>query len=171
MKMARIKLPADIREITAEQYNQLSDLAERELLSNNSKVPKKCKGKKEGDENFKRLKESVYNKYKNKPVVFNEKRFDSKKEYLRYVELLEMQDRKEITGLDTQTIFSLVPKSEMFGEVKYRADFTYYDKHGNYVVEDVKPFNRRTGKFLLTPVYELKKKLMYHRHKIIIKEY
>ena len=69
------------------------------------------------------------------------------------------------------TIFSLVPKNDRFGEVKYRADFTYYDKHGNYVVEDVKPYNKRTGKFLLTPVYELKKKLMYHFKKIIIKEY
>jgi hypothetical protein len=105
------------------------------------------------------------NKYKNKKVVYKDMKFDSKKEYLRYLVLEDMQRKGEISGLQTQVPFVLVPPFQLnnikYKGMRYIADFVY-KKDGKTVVEDVKGMK--------TDVYKIKKKLMAYMHKIEIKE-
>lgn len=108
------------------------------------------------------------NKYKNKKVVYKDMKFDSKKEYLRYLALEDMQRKGEISGLQTQVPFVLVPPFQLNGKkykgMKYLADFVY-KKDGKTIVEDVKP-----SATFQTDVYKIKRKLMAYIHKIEIKE-
>lgn len=110
--------------------------------------------------------------------------FDSTKEYERYLYLMELQKRGEISGLQRQVAYELLPKiyraKEVVGvrrtktvqvleqrKVTYHADFVYYDeKNQELVVEDVKSSPK-----VVTPEYKLKKKMMYYFHGIKIKEY
>ena len=107
-------------------------------------------------------------KYKNKKVVYKDIKFDSKKEYIRYLVLEDMQRKGEISELQTQVPFVLVPPFELNGKkykgTKYIADFVY-KKDGKTIVEDVKP-----SASFQTDVYKIKKKLMAYMHKIEIKE-
>lgn len=107
-------------------------------------------------------------KYGNKKVTVEGKTFDSKREATRYLELLMMQKNGEITGLDTQVPFELLPVqrdtvTNKVAEraVKYVADFVYY-KDGEKVVEDTKGYK--------TPDYILKRKMMLYFHGIRIRE-
>lgn len=104
-------------------------------------------------------------KYKNKKVVYKDMKFDSKKEYLRYLVLEDMQRKGEINGLRTQVPFVLVPPFQLNGKkykgIRYIADFVY-KKDEKVIVEDVKGIK--------TDVYKIKKKLMAYMHKIEIKE-
>ena len=108
------------------------------------------------------------NKYHNKRVQTPYGRFDSQKEYKRFLVLKDMQERGEISGLELQPSFLLIPKqTDKNGKVveratRYRADFAYLDKTGRYVVEDVKGER--------TTAYIMKRKLMLERHGIRIKE-
>jgi len=106
------------------------------------------------------LKES---KYHNKRVTVDGITFDSVKEASRWQELRLMERAGEITLLARQVKIELVPKSNLFRAVYYVADFVYVDKRtGKTVYEDVKGVR--------TDVYKLKKKLLYWRHGIEIKE-
>ena len=89
--------------------------------------------------------------------------FDSKHERDRYVELTLLEKAKVIQDLKTQVSFPLIPKTKYGREIKYVADFTYYE-NGELVVEDTKsPITK-------TPVYRLKKRLMAEKYDIEIKE-
>ena len=81
----------------------------------------------------------------------------------RYVELTLLEKAKAIQDLKTQVSFPLIPKSKYGREIKYVADFTYYED-GNLVVEDTKSPATKT------PVYRLKKRLMAEKYNIVIKE-
>jgi len=106
------------------------------------------------------LKES---KYHNKRVTVDGITFDSVKEARRWQELRLMERAGEITLLARQVKIELVPKNNLFRAVYYVADFVYVDKRtGKTVYEDVKGVR--------TDVYKLKKKLLYWRHGIEIKE-
>ena len=87
--------------------------------------------------------------------------FDSKKEANRYCELKLLEKAKAIQDLRCQVAFPLVKKSEFGKEIKYVADFVYYD-NGHLVVEDTKGYR--------TDVYKLKKRLMAEYYGIKIKE-
>ena len=100
-------------------------------------------------------------KYGNKKVSIDGKKFDSKAEGARYVELKRLQEGGVISGLKTQEAFALLVNGVLV--CKYLADFVYVDVDGNRVVEDVKGGP-------VTPVYTLKKKLMKAIHGIEIKE-
>ncbi len=100
-------------------------------------------------------------KYGNKKVTIDGKKFDSKAEGARYVELKRLQEGGVISGLKTQEEFALPVNGALI--CKYRADFIYLDSDGNLVVEDVKGGP-------VTPVYTLKKKLMKAIHGIEIQE-
>jgi len=104
-------------------------------------------------------------KYRNKKVFYKNMKFDSKKEYLRYLVLEDMQRKGEISGLQMQVPFVLVPSFQLnnvkYKSIKYIADFVY-EKDGKIVVEDVKGMR--------TDVYKIKKKLMAYINKIEIKE-
>lgn len=109
------------------------------------------------------------NKYKNVKFLG----FDSKKEYYRYNELKLLEKSGEISGLQTQVTYELIPsqwetvngkKRCVEHAVKYIADFQYVDKNGDLVVEDTK------SSITKTPGYVIKRKLMLHVHGIKIKE-
>jgi len=102
-------------------------------------------------------------KYHNRRVTVDGISFQSVKEASRWQELRLMERAGEITLLARQVKIELVPKSNLFRAVYYVADFVYYDKRtGKTVYEDVKGVR--------TDVYKLKKKLLYWRHGIEIKE-
>lgn len=119
-----------------------------------------------------------YHKYKAKKVKYNNETFDSKKEFERYLELLDLQKKGEIYDLKRQVEYELIPAQ--YGEptytktgkekkgkiiergVKYIADFVYKDQDNNVIVEDVKGIK--------TKEYIIKRKLMLYLLKIKIKE-
>ena len=109
--------------------------------------------------------------------------FDSRKEALRWDELLLLQRAGKISDLQRQVEFVLIPAQyetvERYGKkgqplkdglkcveraAIYTADFVYTDKNGNKVVEDTK------SKATRTEAYVLRRKLMYYMFKIKIKE-
>ena len=110
------------------------------------------------------------NKYRNKKVVIDGIKFDSKKEAIRYQELKLMEDTDYIKDLELQKKFELIPKYEINGRkvraMNYICDFYYFDILNNkYVVEDVKP-----SKNFQTEVYKIKKKIFMYKYKKEITE-
>ena len=106
-------------------------------------------------------------KYHNRKTYVGEIQFDSNHEAKRYVELSLMERAGEIRDLKLQVPFELIPemrdeKNRVIRKTVYIADFTYYDRDGNFIVEDAKGVR--------TEAYRIKKKLMYWRHKIKIRE-
>ena len=102
-------------------------------------------------------------KYNNKKTIADGMEFDSTHEAVRYGELKLLQKADEITALQTQVWFLLEPKSDKNQASYYIADFTYYDlKRKKFVVEDAKGVK--------TAAYILKKKAMYNKYGIDVKE-
>ena len=99
-------------------------------------------------------------KYGNKKVMIGGKKFDSKAEGARYVELRRLQEGGVITGLKCQEAFALPVNGVMI--CKYIADFVYFDCNGARIVEDVKGVRTRD--------YIIKAKLMKAIHGIEIQE-
>lgn len=119
------------------------------------------------------------NKYGSRKVVVDGMTFDSKKEARRYQELLLLEKAGEITGLQCQVKYKLLPaqyekvwkpRKKAFENGKcieracnYIADFVYTDvKTGMTVVEDTKGFK--------TKDYVIKRKLLLFFYGIRIKE-
>ncbi len=100
-------------------------------------------------------------KYHAKKTVVDGITFDSKKEAMHYQELKLLERAGEIHDLKLQVPFVLIDKSPYGRQIKYVADFVYY-QDGQMVVVDVKGFK--------TDVYKLKKRLMAERYGIEIKE-
>lgn len=95
------------------------------------------------------------------------RKFDSKREQKRFVELQHLQALGHISKLQTQVRFELVPKQEkpdggVERAVHYVADFVYTSRGGETVVEDTKGFR--------TADYIIKRKLMLSVHGIQIQE-
>lgn len=106
-------------------------------------------------------------KYHSKKVVTEDGTFDSKKEFNRFCELSLLERAGEITNLERQQKFVLIPTQKKNGktlerECSYIADFTYKTKDGALVVEDVKGVR--------TKDYIIKRKLLLFRYGIRIKE-
>lgn len=95
------------------------------------------------------------NKYNAQKTTVDGVAFDSKKESARFFELKLLQDRKEITELQRQVKFQIVPKAGKNERARYYvADFTYKE-YGKQIIEDVKsPATRKNA------VYSLKKALV-----------
>lgn len=96
--------------------------------------------------------------------------FDSKKEHKRYEHLRMLEAGGDIYNLRCQVPFELIPTQRIDNKVveracKYIADFTYYRKNGEFVVEDVK--SEYTRKL---PDYIIKRKLMLWIWKIKVHE-
>ena len=114
----------------------------------------------------------------NKKVTINGITFDSQKEARRYNELRLLEMAGEIRDLRTQVEFELIPaqyEPDTIGPrggirkgkcieraCKYIADFTYYTKDGEYVVEDCKGFREED--------YRIKRKIALYLLHIRIKE-
>ena len=88
-------------------------------------------------------------KYRNQPVVFEGKRFDSKAELARYLELRRQQTAGLISSLIRQREIPITVNGVTV--CRYVADF-YYVRDGREVYEDVKGFR--------TATYSLKKRLL-----------
>lgn len=94
--------------------------------------------------------------------------FDSKKEAEHYENLRLLEKVGEISNLQRQVRFELIPsQKDANGRVlerpcTYVADFTYTDSQGNNVVEDTKGIR--------TKEYVIKRKLMLKIHGIRIHE-
>jgi hypothetical protein len=109
----------------------------------------------------------AYNKYRNKIVKYKGIKFDSIKERNRYIHLKMLSDKGIIKKLELQPSFLLQEKfttdqelksikSNNIREIKYVADFKYFDTRIKLnVVEDVKG--------MLTPEYKLKRKLFLYK--------
>ena len=96
-------------------------------------------------------------------------RFDSQKEARRYDHLTLRQQAGEIHDLRLQVDFTLQEAyTDLEGRrvraIRYRADFTYRERDGRMVVEDVKSKPTRTREYLI------KRKLMKERRGIDITE-
>ena len=118
------------------------------------------------------------NKYHSKKVAVDGLQFDSKKEANRYMELKLLEKTGQITDLERQVKFVLIPalrEPDTVGarggvkkgkvierECSYIADFVYRNAYGLQVVEDTKGFR--------TKDYIIKRKLMLWVHGIRIRE-
>ena len=108
-----------------------------------------------------------YSKYRNNKVTVNGITFDSKKEAKRYLQLKELEASGEISNLQLQKVFTLIPSQYIEGKCverpcKYIADFCY-KQDGKTIVEDVKGYKAKE--------YKLKRKMMLYLLKIQVKEY
>lgn len=107
--------------------------------------------------------------------------FDSKKEARRWFELRALEQAGEISNLQRQVKYVLIPaQRELYigktGQKKagkvlerecvYRADFAYTDKQGQKIVEDVKGY-KGGGAYA---VFVIKRKLMLYVHHIRVIE-
>lgn len=104
------------------------------------------------------------NKYRNVKVGG----YDSKKELRRFHELEALEKAGEITNLQRQVEFLLIPSQRIDGKVveravTYKADFIY-TMNGELVVEDVK--SKITAK---DPTFIIKRKLMLKEYGIRVK--
>ena len=109
-------------------------------------------------------------KYGNKKVETPDGVFDSKKEYQRWCELKLLEKAGEISFLQRQVPFELIPaqrewvgtKSKVIERaVNYIADFVYME-NGKMVAEDTKGFK--------TKEYIIKRKLLLKEWGIRIRE-
>ena len=119
----------------------------------------------------------LFMKYHNKKILIDGQLFDSKKEGYRYRELRFLEKTGQITNLQRQVKYTLIPaqrEPDTIGkrggvikgklierEVSYIADFVYRE-NGELVVEDTKGIR--------TKDYIIKRKLMLYVHRIRIKE-
>jgi hypothetical protein len=105
-------------------------------------------------------------KYHNRKITFDGQTFDSQREARRFWELQMLERAGEITGLECQTPFELIPAQRTSAGrlergVTYIADFVYW-QDGRLVIEDVKGVR--------TKEYIIKRKLMLWKYGIEIKE-
>ena len=130
--------------------------------------------------NYYRMGRGAEGKYHNHKIERDGEKYDSTKEYRRWCELKIMERAGMIHGLTRQKKFVLIPaqrepdtvgkrggkhKGKLIErEVAYYADYSYYDKDGNEVVEDVKSPATRTKDYIL------KRKMMLYVHGIRIRE-
>lgn len=116
-------------------------------------------------------------KYHSKKITLDGQEFDSKKEAKRWAELWYLQRAGQISGLERQVKFVLIPAQRepdrvgarggtirgkvLEREVAYYADFVYRE-NGETVVEDAKGMR--------TKDYIIKRKLMLWVHGIRVRE-
>jgi len=102
------------------------------------------------------------NKYKNKKIVANGIKFDSKAEYEYYKYLCDFYYGKNV-DIKLQEVFELQPKFSKFDKnyraINYKADFSIYDESGKLIIViDVKG--------MVLPLAKLKKKLFEYKYDV-----
>ena len=102
-------------------------------------------------------------KWRSKYGAIRTNGYASKAEAKRGAELDWLEKRGLIKDLGKQIKFVLIEKDELGSAVHYVADFVYYDVGlAKPIVEDVKGFR--------TPLYRLKRRLMWKLFKIRVQE-
>ena len=106
------------------------------------------------------------NKYRNTKVVYNGITFDSTKE-CEYYKTLEFKKKNNlIADFKHQFILGFfIEEKRIF---KLILDFVITENNGNLLYHDVKPLDKKTGKYLSTPDFKLKRKFIEAQHKIKI---
>lgn len=129
--------------------------------------------------NYRNFNRKINNKYNNLKSYRDGLAFDSKREAIRYTQLKLLLEAGEISDLERQVKFVLIPtqrEPDIIGprggrkpgkliekECFYVADFVYIDNRtGEKVIEDTKGMR--------TPDYLIKRKLMLKVHGIRIRE-
>lgn len=124
----------------------------------------------------KTIKRKKGEKYNHTKVIVGDLKFDSKKEYQRYLILKEAEEKGLISDLRTQVKFELIPavKEDYVVHLKtkdkiktrtlqlpitWTADFCYL-KDGEEVIEDVK-----ASKMLLSDRFVVKEKLFFWKYR------
>lgn len=102
-------------------------------------------------------------KYNSRKKEIDGHLFDSTKEARRYECLKAMQQVRQISDLQLQPVFLLQEGFRTIGRhwcrpIHYRADFSYLDREGNQVVEDVKSAPTKTQ------AYRIKVKLFQQKY-------
>lgn len=109
---------------------------------------------------------SKKSKYGSRKVTIDGVTYDSMREYLRWCDLKLLERAGEISGLQRQVKYELIPsqrgKTRTERATSYIADFVYRTKTGETVVEDSKGFK--------TKDYIIKRKLMLQKYGIEIQE-
>ena len=105
------------------------------------------------------------NKYKNKKCEYRKIKFDSRKEMMRYIELESLQKQGKISHLQCQAKMKVAVKDKFVCSLIL--DFVYLDSQGKHY-EDVKAFDLKTKKYLTTPAFKLKRKLVEAQYGIKI---
>lgn len=111
------------------------------------------------------------NKFNARKIVDGNQTFDSKKEHSHWLELSLLEKAGEISNLQRQVKFELIPKQmksdgKIERECSYIADFVYFDKKtGKKVVEDVKGLKIGSA----YNVFVIKRKLMLFKYGIEVK--
>jgi hypothetical protein len=104
------------------------------------------------------------NKYRNQKVEVDGHLFDSKREAEVYAELKLLQRAGEVTEIELQPEFELLPSFRAgkanYRGIKYRADFRVTYHTGRQEVWDVK--SRITAK---NPEYRMKVKLLLYKYR------
>lgn len=103
-------------------------------------------------------------KHRSRKCTWDGKSFDSQAERDRYIELVAMEARGEISNLRRQVAIALVVRGVHVCD--YVADAIYLDEHGREVVEDTKSAHTRT-----LPEYRIKFKLYRALFRKEIREY
>lgn len=107
------------------------------------------------------------NKYKNKKIIYDGIKFDSKREMAFYVKLKLLEEKGIIKDLELQKSFELQPSFKLNGKtykkITYKADFSYVSVEDNKIhIVDTKGFR--------TDVYKLKRKMFAYKYGIEIEE-
>ena len=111
-------------------------------------------------------------KYHNLKAFVAGHEFDSQKEAARYCELRLLERAGEISNLQIQVPFVLIPaQRDARGKViekavSYIADFVYNDRSGKMVVEDTKGYKGGSA----YTIFSIKRKLMLKVHGIRVLE-
>ena len=121
------------------------------------------------------------NKYKNTKTIVDGITFDSRKEAARYKELKLLEAAGEISNLERQVKFVLIPTQRELDfvgvrggikkgkviekECSYLADFVYI-RDGEVIVEDVKGYKNGSA----YNIFKIKRKLMLYLYGIKIVE-
>lgn len=95
-------------------------------------------------------------------------RFDSEKEHSRWKQLQLLERKRVISNLKRQVLMEIAPAftgrdGAKHRAITYKADFTYFED-GTDVVEDVKGYDAKRGKFLTTEAFDLKWKLLQAKY-------
>ena len=109
---------------------------------------------------------STKSKYHSRNQTIDGYVFASKREAQRYSELKMLEKAGEISNLELQKRFELIPSQRIGGKVVerpcyYVCDFAYCEG-GKQVIEDAKGMK--------TEVYKIKKKLMLYKYGIRVRE-
>lgn len=107
------------------------------------------------------------NKYKNKKVIYDGIKFDSKREMAFYVKLKLLEEKGKIKELELQKTYELQPSfkvnSKTYRKITYKADFSYVSTEDDKLhIVDTKGFR--------TEVYKLKRKMFAYKYGIEIEE-